>query len=101
MRMNADFGDRELDLFISECIMEQLPVLSYTSNISHTWQLVEKMMGKYFCELKLDVFLGVSGPLWVASFYSPMRGKRFEAKGRTASLAICKAAREAHLKLVG
>jgi len=63
--------------------------------------VVEKMMQKYFCELKLEVYLGgISGDLWKASFYSPRRCKRYEGKGRTASLAICRAAREAYSGLL-
>ena len=100
--VRTEYNDRELDIFISEKIMEKKGPLFYTSNITETWQVVEKMMRKYFCELKLDVFLGgVSGDLWVASFYSPMKCKRYEGKGRTASLAICRAAREAHSSLLG
>ena len=95
-------ADRELDNFISARIMEKKGTFFYTANITETWQVVERMMRKYFCELKLDVFLGgVSGDLWVASFYNPMKCKRFEARGRTAPLAICRAAREAFSSLMG
>jgi hypothetical protein len=98
----SEYTDPELDNFISEKIMGKAGTLFYTSNITETWQVVEKMMRRYFCELKLDVFIGgVSGDLWVASFYNPMKCKRFEGKGRTASLAICRAAREAFLTLMG
>jgi hypothetical protein len=97
----SEYSDPELDNFISEKIMGKQGALFYTSNITETWQVVERMMRKYFCELKLDVFLGgVSGDLWVASFYNPMKCKRFEGKGRTAPLAICRAAREAFSSLM-
>ena len=99
--MRTGYTDRELDLFIAARIMEKTGTLPYTSDMSHAWQVVEKMMRKYHCELKLDVFLGVSGDLWVASFYSPVKLKRYESRGKTASLAICLAAKEAFLGLVG
>jgi hypothetical protein len=99
--VHNEYSDRDLDVFISEKVMEKKGALFYTSSITEAWQVVERMMRKYFCELKLDVFLGgVSGDLWVASFYNPMKCKRFEGKGRTASLAICRAAREAYSGLV-
>ena len=97
----TEYSDPELDNFISEQVMGKQNTLFYTSNITETWQVVERMMRKYFCELKLDVFLGgVSGDLWVASFYNPMKCKRYEGKGRTAPLAICRAAREAFSSLM-
>jgi hypothetical protein len=97
-----DYSNRDLDIFISEKIMEKKGTLAYTSNITETWQVVEKMLRKYFCELKLDVFLGgITGDHWVASFYSPRKCKRNEGKGRTAPLAICRAAREAYSGLLG
>jgi hypothetical protein len=100
--VHAEYNDRELDVFISEKIMGKPGTLFYTSNITETWQVVEKMMQKFFCELKLEVFLGgISGDLWKASFYSPRKCKRYEGKGRTASLAICRAAREAFSGLLG
>ena len=96
-----EFSDRDLDIFISERIMEGKGTLFYTSNMSDAWQVVERMMRKYFCELKLDAFIGgISGDLWVASFYSPMKCRRYEGKGRTAPLAICRAAREAFSSLM-
>ncbi|MFZ5452045.1 MAG: BC1872 family protein [Thermodesulfobacteriota bacterium] len=97
--MRPDYADRELDNFIAAAIMDQKGTLPYTSDIGQTWQVVDKMMRKYKCELKLDVFLGVSGELWVASFYNPIRCQRYESKGKTASLAICRAAKEAFLDL--
>lgn len=96
-----EYANRELDHFIGEKVMESKRALLYTSDISHAWQVVEKMMRKYFLELKLDVFRGVSGDLWVASFYSPTKCQRYESKGRTAPLAICKAAKEAYVSLLG
>lgn len=100
--MHTADNDRELEVFISEKILEKQGPLFCTSNITETWQVVEKMMHKYFCELKLEVFLGgISGDLWKASFYSPRKCKRYEGKGRTACLAICRAAREAYSGLLG
>ena len=100
--MPAEYCDRELDVFIAAKIMEKQGTLFYTSNMTDAWQVVERMMRKYFCELKLDVFIGgISGDLWVASFYSPMKCRRSEGKGRTAPLAICRAARETYLSLFG
>ncbi len=97
--MSKDYSDRDLDRFIAEEIMKEEGVPFYATNIAKTWQLVDKMLHHYFCELKLDVFIGISGDLWVASFYSPAKGKRYEAKGRTASLAICRAAKETYANL--
>lgn len=98
----TEYCDRELDIFISEKIMEKQGSLFYTANMSDAWEVVEKMMRKHFCELKLDAFIGgISGDLWVASFYSPMKCKRYEGKGSTAPLAICRAARETFLGLFG
>jgi hypothetical protein len=94
-------SDRDLDRFIAASIMEQKGAVSYTRDISSAWKVVDKMMRKYFCELKLDVFLGVSGDLWVASFYSPIKCRRYDSKARTAPLAICRAAQEAFLDLTG
>ena len=99
--VRSDYADRELDHFLAARIMQQKGVPFYTSEIGQTWQLVDKMMRKYMCELKLDVFLGVSGELWVASFYHPLRCQRYESKAKTATLAICRAAKEAYLDLVG
>jgi len=99
--VRPDYADRELDNFVAAEIMDQKGTRPYTSEIGHAWQVVDKMMRKYKCELKLDVFLGVSGELWVASFYNPIRCQRYESKGKTASLAICRAAKEAYLDLSG
>jgi hypothetical protein len=99
--MKSEFCDHELDQFITQKFMEELGTIPYTSNMANAWQVVEKMMHKYQCELKLDVFLGVSGPLWVVSFYSPAQCKRYEARARTAPLAICQAAQQAYLELAG
>jgi hypothetical protein len=99
--LRSDYSDRELDHFIATRITNQPGTPFYTSEIGLTWQLVDKMMRKYKCELKLDVFLGVSGELWVASFYSPIRCQRYESKAKTATLAICRAAKEAFLDLAG
>lgn len=99
--MRTSYSERELDHFIAAWIMQKKGTISYTANISSAWQVVEKMMRKYHCELKLDVFLGVSGELWVASFYSPIKCRRYDSKGRTAPLAICRAAKEAYLDLTG
>lgn len=97
--VRPEYSDRELDSFIAASIMDQKGAPAYTADIGHAWQVVDKMLRKYFCELKLDVFLGVSGELWVASFYNPIRCKRYESKGKTAPLAICRAAKEAYLDL--
>ena len=100
-QMDTGYIDRELDNFISEKIMEDMGKRSYSPNIAFAWQVVEKMMRKYFCELWLDVFLGVTGEHWVASFYNPRQLKRYEASGATAPLAICRAAQSAYIDLVG
>ncbi len=89
--------DRELDQFIAAQIMKEPGTPYYTSNISETWKIVDRMIRQYHCELKLDVFLGVTGPRWIASFYSPSQCRRYEAQGGSAPLAICRAAREAFL----
>jgi len=90
--LGSEYVDRELDLFIAEKILQEKATLSYTANITNAWRVVKKMLGKFHCELKLDVFLGITGEHWVASFYSPTLLRRFEAKGKTAPLAICRAA---------
>jgi len=73
--------DCELDQFIAERIMQESGTPPYTATISEAWKLVEKMIGQYHCELKLDVFLGITGQQWVASFYSPSQCRRYEAPG--------------------
>jgi hypothetical protein len=92
-----EFKDRELDQFIAAQIMKQQGTPYYTSTMSEAWKVAEKMIEKYHLELKLDVFLGVSGQRWTASFYSPNLCRRFEALGGSAPLAICRAAKEAFL----
>ncbi len=99
MVLRTDYADRELDQFIAARVMEQKAAPAFTSDITQAWHVVEKMLRKYYCELKLDMFLGVSGELWVVSFYSPRRCKRYESKGKTAPLAICRAAKDAYLDL--
>jgi hypothetical protein len=101
MVLRTGYADRELDQFIAARVMEQKGAPFYTSDITQAWHVVERMLRKYFCELKLDMFLGVSGELWVVSFYSPRKCKRYESKAKTAPLAICRAAKEAYLDLVG
>jgi hypothetical protein len=99
--IGSEYANRELDRFIAEKIMETKGVVTFTAEMGRAWQVVEKMMRKYFLELKLDVFRGVSGDLWVASFYSPTKCQRFESKGHTAPMAICKAAKEAFVNISG
>ena len=99
--VRPDYVDRELDNFVAARIMDQKGTRPYTSEIGLAWQVVDKMMRHYKCELKLDVFLGVSGELWVTSFYNPIRCQRYESKGKSAPLAICRAAQAAFLDLVG
>ncbi len=90
-----EIKDRELDHFIAEQIMKEPGTPYYTASMGEAWKVVEKMIRHYHCELKLDVFLGVTGQRWTASFYSPSQCRRYEAQGRSAPLAICRAAREA------
>ncbi len=92
-----DLKDWELDQFIAQQIMKEPGTPPYTSNIGESWKLVEKMMQEFHYELRLDVFLGLTGPRWVASFYSPVQCRRYEAQAGSAPLAICRAAREAFL----
>jgi hypothetical protein len=91
----VEFKDRELDHFIAEQIMKEQGAPYYTSSITEAWKVVEKMIRHYHCELKLDVFLGVTGQRWIASFYSPRQCRRYEAQAGSAPLAICRAAKEA------
>jgi hypothetical protein len=92
-----DLKDRELDQFIAVQIMKEHGAPYYTSNMSEAWKVVENMIRQYHCELKLDVFLGVTGQRWIASFYNPSQCRRFEAQAGSAPLAICRAAKEAFL----
>jgi hypothetical protein len=101
MVLRTDYADRELDQFIAARVMGQKGAPCYTADITQAWHLVERMVRKYYCELKMDMFLGVSGEHWVVSFYSPRKCKRYESKGKTAPLAICRAAKEAFVDLVG
>jgi hypothetical protein len=93
--------DWELDQFIAAHIMQAQGSPPYTANISEAWKVVEQMLRQYYCELKLDVFLGVTGQRWIASFYSPSQCRRYEAQGGSAPLAICRAAKEAFLNQGG
>lgn len=99
--MRTRHADRGLDRFIAVSIMDKKGAPFYTSDITHAWQVVERMIRKYRCELKLDMFLGTSGELWMASFYSPVKCLRYESKARTAPLAICLAAKVAYTDLIG
>ncbi len=99
--MRTDYADREPDQFIATRVMEHVGTLAYTADITHTWKVVERMARKFHCELKMDMFLGVSGEHWIVSFYSPRKCKRYESRGKTAPLAICRAAKEAFLDLAG
>lgn len=95
----TEYVDRDLDQFIAQTIMGDPGVLPFTSSMAETWRLVKFMIQKYYVELKLDMFLGVTGEHWVASFYSPVRCARYEGRGPTAPLAICRAASETFTKL--
>jgi Phage ABA sandwich domain len=92
-----ELKDWELDQFIATQIMKEHGTPPYASNISECWKVVEKMMQTFHVELRLDVFLGLTGQRWVASFYSPIQCRRYEAQAGSAPLAICRAAREAFL----
>lgn len=96
-----DYIDRELEQFIAQNIMGDLGTRPYTSSISEAWRLVERMIQKYHVEVKLDMFLGVTGEHWVASFYSPTQCARYEGKGPSAALAVCRAAKETFSNLQG
>jgi hypothetical protein len=92
-----ELKDWELDQFIAEQIMKVSGTPPFTTNISDAWKVVEKMMRSFHYELRLDVFLGLTGQRWIASFYSPVQCRRYEAQASSAPLAICRAAREAFL----
>ena len=94
-----EYVDRELDQFIAQSIMGDQGVRPFTSSMAETWRLVKLMIQKFYVELKLDMFLGVTGEHWVASFYSPVHCARYEGRGSTAPLAICRAARETFTNL--
>jgi hypothetical protein len=94
-----EFVDRELDQFIAENIMDDPGVRPVTSSMTEAWRLVRLMIQKYHVELKLDMFLGVTGEHWVASFYSPIHCARYEGRGPSAPLAICRAAKETFTNL--
>ena len=95
----TEYVDRELDQFIGKVIMGEAGVRPYTSSMTEAWRLVKLMIQKYYVELKLEMYLGVSGEHWVASFYSPSHCARYEGRGASAPLAIGKAAREAFTNL--
>ncbi len=92
-------SDRNVAQFLHDQIGPSPGGADYTGDIRGAWQVVEYMIRQYHCELKLDVFLGITGQHWVASFYSPRLCRRYEASGPSAPLAICRAAREAILNL--
>ncbi len=97
--MHAEYHEPELDRFIAAKIMGDMGIPAYTSSMAEAWKLVEKMIRQYHIEIRLDVFLGVSGQNWRASFYSPSLTRRFEGRGKSAPLAICRAAKAAFLDL--
>jgi hypothetical protein len=97
----TEYVDRDLDQFIAKVIMGDPGVRPFTSSMTEAWRLVNVMIKKYYVELKLEMYLGVSGEHWVASFYSPSHCARYEGRGYSAPLAICKAAREAFTNLTG
>ena len=94
-----EYTDLELDQFIGQAIMGDPGNRPFTSSMTETWRLVKHIIKKYYVELKLDMFLGVTGEHWVASFYSPVHCVRYEGRGPTAPLAICRAAKETFIKL--
>ena len=94
-----EYVDHDLDQFIAKAIMGDPGIRPFTSSMTEAWRLVRFMIKKYFVELKLDMYLGVTGEHWVASFYSPSRYARYEGRGPTASLAICRAAKETFANL--
>jgi hypothetical protein len=83
----VEYADHDLDQFIAKVIMRDPGVLPFTASMREAWRLVRHMIDKYHVELKLDMYLGVTGEHWVASFYSPSRCARYEERGPTASLA--------------
>ncbi len=97
----TEYVDRDLDQFIAKVIMSDQGIRPFTSSMAETWRVVQLMIQKHFVELKLDMFLGVTGEHWVASFYSPVRCARYEGRGPSAPLAICRAARETFTNLSG
>jgi hypothetical protein len=94
-----EYIDRDLDQFIAKSIMGDPGVRPFTSSMTEAWRLVKLMIQKYYVELKLDMYLGVSGEHWVASFYSPTHCARYEGRGASAPLAICRAAKETFTNL--
>lgn len=95
----SEYVDRDLDQFIAGTIMGDPGVRPYTSSMAEAWRLVRLMIQQYYVELKLDMYLGVTGEHWVASFYSPRHCARYEGRGASAPLAICRAAKETFAKL--
>jgi hypothetical protein len=95
------YADHDLDQFIAKAIMGDPGVRPFTSSMTEAWRLVRLMIKKYFVEVKLDMYLGITGEHWVASFYSPSRCARYEGRGPTAPLALCRAAKEAFANLSG
>jgi len=93
--MSTEFRDPELDRRLAQRLMGDTGTPAYTGTMTEAWRVVEKMIRQHHMELKLDVFLGVSGENWRASFYSPNLCQRWEARGKTAPMAICLAAWEA------
>ena len=96
-----EYVDQNLDRYIAKAIMGDPGSRPFTSSMTETWRLVRLMIQKYHVELKLDMYLGVTGEHWVASFYSPSRCARFEGRGPNAPLAICRAAKETFTQLQG
>jgi hypothetical protein len=96
-----EYQDQDIDQFVAKVIMGDPGVRPFTASMTEAWRLVRLMIQKYSVELKLDMFLGVTGELWVASFYSPSRCVRYEGRGPTAPMAICRAAKETFVQLTG
>jgi hypothetical protein len=97
----TEYVDLDLDQFIAKVIIGDPGVRPFTASMTEAWRLVKLMIQKYYVELKLDMFLGVTGEHWVASFYSPSHCARYEGKGPSAPLAICRAAKVAFTNLAG
>jgi|UniRef100_A0A7C3ZAJ1 hypothetical protein len=95
----TNYVDLDLDQFIARTIMGDQGVRPYTNSMTETWRLVNRMIRRFSVELKLDMYLGVTGEHWVASFYSPSHCARYEGRGPSAPLAICRAAKETYIKL--
>jgi len=91
--------DRDLDKYIAQTIMGDLGRRSYTSSMAGGLASGGAPDLKMSRGAEAGHVPRGHREHWVASFYSPSRCARYEGRGPTAALAVCRAAKETFTNL--